>query len=414
LSQSKSQASDDVASVGPESPVDPNERAEQRPVWAWIDRSALRHNCRRAVTLADGRDVIGVVKADAYGHGAEVVAHTMLASGVKRLAVVSIGEGATLRNAGMTAPILLLGGIQSHAAAIHSSQHNLTPVIHDEQGLLLAGRSRDSEAKRAVEVEIEVDTGMRRMGVLEDEAAGLIEKVMAAPGVRLSGVYTHLARADEADPEPSRAQCLALAKAIRGLPESGAGRPAIHVANSGGLFRLNEFESGQIETDAVRPGLMLYGLSPFADRSAAELDLLPVMTLEAQVIATRRVSAGTAVGYGGEWVAPVDTTIATLPLGYADGMPRALKGRGEIFLAGEMRPIVGRISMDSLCLDVGDAAVEVGDLATVFGLTPGGERVPVEKFAEGAGTIGYEILVGIGQRVQRRTTDGSPPESARK
>ena len=414
MSQSKSQASDDAVSAGLESPVDPNERAEQRPVWAWIDRSALRHNCRRAERLADGRDVIGVVKADAYGHGAEVVAHTMLASGVKRLAVVSIGEGATLRNAGITAPILLLGGIQSLAAAIHSSQHHLTPVIHDEQGLLLASRSVDSDAKLAAEVEIEVDTGMRRMGVLEDEAAGLIEKVMAAPGLRLSGVYTHLARADEADPEPSRAQCLALAEAIRGLPESGAGRPAIHIANSGGLFRLNEFESGRIETDAVRPGLMLYGLSPFADRSAAELDLEPVMTLEALVISTRRVSAGTAVGYGGEWVASVDTTIATLPLGYADGMPRALKGRGEIFLAGEMRPIVGRISMDSLCLDVGDAAVQVGDLATVFGLTPGGERVPVEKFAEDAGTIGYEILVGIGQRVQRRTTDGSPPERARK
>ena len=407
----RSQSSRGVDSIGQRSPVDANEVAEERPVWAWIDRSALRHNARRAVTLAAGREVIGVVKADGYGHGAETVAHALLEGGIPRLAVVSIAEGAALRRAGITAPILLMGGLQSSAAGVQAARHQLTPVIQDAQSLSFARGSATSGKTCEIEIEIEVDTGMRRMGVPEAEAAALIAQVQDASELRLSGIYTHLARSDEADPEPSRRQCSALAKATRGLAGQGDGRPRIHVANSGGLFRLEEFESGRIETEAVRPGLMLYGLSPFADRSAEVLDLEPVMTVEAQVVSTRRVTAGTAVGYGGEWVASSETTIATLPLGYADGMPRSLKGRGEIFLAGAMRPIVGRISMDSLCLDMGDAAVEVGDLATVFGRTPTGERVPVEAFAAAAGTIGYEILVGMGQRVRRHRTDGWPAQA---
>ena len=153
---------------------------------------------------------------------------------------------------------------------------------------------------------------------------------------------------------------------------------------------------------------MLYGVSPFADRSAEALDLEPVMTLAARVAATRRLSVGDSVGYGGEWTADRETTLATLPIGYADGIPRAVLGRGQVHLAGASRPIVGRVSMDSVCVDCGDDPVEIGDVATVFGRTPEGTRVSVEDFARAAGTIGYEILVGVGGRVPRIAGDGPP------
>ena len=387
-------------------------RAEQRPVWAWIDGAALRHNARRAMALADGRQVIGVVKADGYGHGAATVAKALLAEGVTRLAVVSIAEGAHLRREGVAAPILLLGGIDDAAGAERAVKWGLSPVLQDERGFELARSYGRPDAPLAVEVE--VDTGMSRMGVPVGDARGLLARVAEASQLSLAGVFSHYARADEADAKPSRVQAEALAGvlAAAGAIGEGDGRaPAVHLANSAGLLRLAELETGTIETTAVRPGLMLYGVSPFADRSAEALDLEPAMTLAARVVAVRRVPAGTPVGYGGEWTAPRETTIATLPLGYADGVPRAVLGRGHVHLAGGDRPIVGRVSMDSTTVDVGDADVGVGDVATLFGRTPEGTRVPVEAFASAAGTIGYEILTGVGGRVPRIVGSGPPPEA---
>lgn len=389
---------------------DQSEPAEQRPAWAWIDRAALRRNARRAIALAAGRTVIGVVKADGYGHGATEVARALLAEGVGRLAVVSVAEGAALRRDGIGAPILLLGGIDDAAAAERAHKWGLVPVIHDERGFSLAQSFGRPDACYAVELEI--DTGMRRMGAPPARAATLLARALDAPQLALSGVFTHLACADEPDVEPSRAQAAALSAIVQEVAGDDADRLELHVANSAGLLRLEEIEAGVIETDAVRPGLMLYGVSPRADRSAASLDLEPAMSLMARVVATRRLVPGDRVGYGGEWTAERETTVATLPLGYADGIPRAAFGRGAVHLAGERRPIVGRVSMDSVCVDVGDAPVEVGDLATIFGRTPEGERVPIEGFAAAAGTIGYEILVGVGPRVPRLFADGPPAIAA--
>ena len=402
--------------------TDVAEIVEQRPVWAWIDQAALRHNARRAIECADGRSVIGVVKADGYGHGAADVAHALLAEGVTRLAVVSVAEGAGLRRAGIMAPILLLGGLADFAAAERAVKWGLTPVLQDERGLELARIFGRADAPLAIEIEI--DTGMRRMGVTAEAASDLLDRVRRTGEVSLSGVFTHLARADEADPVPSRAQIASLAAILRAESAAGAVEPDCHVANSAGLLRLAELETAEsgISTRAVRPGLMLYGVSPFSgepaatgalpDRSAEALDLEPAMTLAARVIAVRRIAPGDSVGYGGEWSAQTATTIATLPLGYADGIPRSVLGRGAVHLVGAMRPIVGRVSMDSICIDVGDASVEVGDLATIFGRTPEGERIPVENLAAAADTVGYEILVGVGARVPRILGVGLPPGSA--
>jgi alanine racemase len=391
---------------GPTAVADPRELAAQRPVRAWIDRSALRQNARRVLDAAGDRQVIGVVKADGYGHGAATVAHALLAEGVTRLAVVSIAEGAALRRAGIVVPILLLGGVDDVAGAELAVKWGLTPVLQDVRGLELVQTFGRPDAPLAVE--IEVDTGMARMGVSLSNARGLITRVQGAAQLSLSGVFTHLARADEPDLEASRAQCRALADLLPLLDEDLGRRPTVHVSNSAALLRIDAVEGELIETDAVRPGLMLYGATPFRDQTAAALGLEPVMTLSADVIATRRLPAGACVGYGGEWRAERETTIATLPLGYADGIPRSVLGRGAVHLAGAMRPIVGRVSMDSICVDVGDTPVTVGDVATVFGRTSEGERVPVEDFAAAAGTISYEILVGVGARVPRVVADGPP------
>ncbi len=415
-----------------------NEAAEERPVWAWIDLEALRHNARRARACAGGRAVIGVIKADAYGHGAVDVARALLAEGIPRLAVVSVAEGAELRRARIVSPILLMGGLDDGAAAERAAKWSLTPVLQDRRGLELAQARGRRDAPLSVEVE--VDTGMRRMGVPHEEARALIEQVLASPQLSLGGLFTHLAKADEADLAPSHKQVDALQSLLADLAEADASRADIHVhvANSAGLLRLNAIERPErgFLTHAVRPGLMLYGVSPFysggasrslgsagsvgsalsggpsgsdARGSAEALDLEPVMTLAAQVVATRRVRRGETVGYGGEWRAERDTTVATLPLGYADGIPRSVIGRGEVHLAGAMRPIVGRVSMDYIGVEVADGAVSVGDIATIFGRTPKGERIPVEALAAAAGTIGYELLTSVGARVPRRVGEGLPP-----
>ncbi|MFK7894202.1 MAG: alanine racemase [Myxococcota bacterium] len=394
-----------------------NEAAEERPVWAWIDLEALRHNARRARACAAGRVVIGVIKADAYGHGAVDVARALLAEGIPRLAVVSVAEGAELRRAGIVAPILLMGGLDEAAATERALKWGLTPVLHDQRGFELARAGARSDAPLSVEVE--VDTGMHRMGVAPSEVDALLAQVAATPQLSLSGIFTHLATADEADPSNSHRQIEAFEKIVAAQPADGASRPDVHISNSGGLLRLNEIERPDrgFLTQAVRPGLMLYGVSPFTDErgeprvgmGAEALDLEPVMTLAAQVVATRRVRKGEAVGYGGAWRAPRETTVATLPLGYADGIPRSVLGRAEVHLAGAMRPIVGRVSMDYIGVEVAEGDVQVGDIATVFGRTPQGERIPVERIAAQAGTIGYELLTSVGSRVPRRVGEGLPP-----
>ena len=388
------------------------EAAEARPVWASIDLDALGHNARRAIGCADGRAVIGVVKADGYGHGAAAIARALLGAGVERLAVVSVAEGAALRRAGVVAPVLLLGGLSDPAAAERAAKWSLTPVVHDAAGLEIARAHGRAAAPLAVEVE--VDTGMHRMGAAPDAAPRLLRAIVEAPELTLSGVFTHLACADAADARTSRDQVAAFAARLREA-ELGAASPLdVHVANSAGLLRREEIEGAvpDLVTTAVRPGLMLYGVSPYADRSAEALGLEPVMTLAARVVAVRSVRKGDAVGYGAEWRAERDTRVATLPLGYADGIPRAAAGKGAVHLAGAMRPIVGRVSMDYAVVEVGEAPVSPGDVATVFGRAPDGRRVPVERFAAAAGTIGYEILVGVGARVPRRIARPGPAAGA--
>ncbi len=366
----------------------------QRPTLARVDRGALRHNWSELARRAGGRAVYAMVKADAYGHGAAPVAACLAEAGCRHFSVVSVDEAAQLRAAGRDEEILVLGGVHDAAEAEAALAAGLVTVLHHPGQLELVAEAAGDPPAR---VHVEVDTGMRRMGVPSDAAAAFLERVAAEPRLRLAGVYTHLAQAEETDLEPSREQLRRFAAVLDAAAAAGVDPGCVHAANSAGLLAGTDLAGMGPATDAVRVGLALYGVRPSAVRPA---DLRPVMTLSTRVAAVRSLRAGDPVGYGGDWRAPRDTHIATLPLGYADGVPRAAAGRATVLLAGALRPAVGRISMDYTTVDVGDSGVAVGDEAVVFG-----PEHSVEHLAEAAGTIPYEILVGVGPRVPRVYVD---------
>ncbi len=351
--------------------------------------------------------MIAVVKADAYGHGAITVVRALRAEGCERFAVARLDELAALREAGIDADVLLLGGMASDAEAEAAVAFDAIAVLQDAAEIARfdrAARRRD----RQMRVHLEIDTGMRRMGAAPAAAPALVAAIRASSNLALAGIATHLARADE----PSAPEADRQLAALRAVLAACAPLPRdllVHAANSAGLLggAAGDFLP---EANAVRPGLALYGVSPFSGPIAGESppsasDLSPVMSLIARVVALRRVSAGEGVGYGATWRAPRETMIATVAAGYADGVPWSLGNRGSLWLAGAARPIVGRISMDYLTLDVGEGRdVALGDPALVFGALDGA-RIDLVRVAQAAETIPYELLVRVGPRVPRRFVD---------
>jgi len=370
---------------------------------AEIDLDALAANLAQVRRLSGDRAVIGVVKADGYGHGAVRIARRLQAEGVAALAVVTVDEARALREAGLEAEILLLGGTHDAAEARACVELALTPVVHDAAGL---ERLRAvGSAATPIAVEVEVDTGMHRMGVAPDAARALIRDVDAAPECRLAGAFSHYACADDVDLEDARAQALAFRAILAALADEGVRPPRVHIANSAGVIAGERLADALPEADTVRPGLMLYGARPALELYGAP-SLEPVMTFSADVVAVRDVAAGASVGYGATWRAEKATRVATLPIGYADGVPRSLSSAGEVWLAGRACPIVGRVSMDYIGVDVGSAPVAVGDRAVLFGRTPEGGVQPIEPLAERAGTLAYELMVRVGRRVPRIEVEG--------
>jgi alanine racemase len=377
-------------------------RKARRPCEASIDLDALRSNFELARRLAGRRAVIAVVKADAYGHGALTVARALVAAGCPRLAMLTVDEGSGLRDAGVEQPVLVLAGVRNDEEARVAAARRLTAVLHDRAGLVrLEAASRAAAVRSSVHVE--VDTGMHRMGVSADDCVALLADAARSPHLELEGVFTHYARADEADPEPALAQAARFRAVLAEARSRGIAPPLVHADASAALLGGKTLGEALPEATAVRPGLMLYGV-----RAAPHLegDLVPVMTLRASVLALRDVPGGAGVGYGATWRAPaVGARVATLSVGYADGVPWAAANRGHVWLAGRRRPIVGRVSMDSIGVDVGlDAPVEVGDEAIVFGeasRAPDAARLLVEEAAAAAGTLPYELLVRVGARVPR-------------
>lgn len=385
-------------------------QCRRRPTEAAIDLDALAHNWALVARRAGGREAIAVVKADAYGHGAPAVARRLLQAGCRRFAVAVLEELAALRRAGVDAAVLLLGGVHGAADARAALALGATPVVHGAaHAAWLEEAARGIGAR--VPVHVEIDTGMRRMGVPPEEAAALLETIAASAALELAGVSTHFARADEPDPAPTRAQVEVFARVLDVARARGVRPGQVHAANSAALFAAGRWGDWPLCGDVVRPGLALYGVA--SAPHLADPELRPVMTLRTAVAALRRVGPGDAVGYAGSWRAPGSGWIATLPIGYADGVPWSAGSRGEVLIAGRRRPIAGRVSMDFTSVWLGDSAVALGEEAIVFGAGQGRERISVEAAAEAARTMPYELLVRVAARVPRVAFDAAACASSR-
>jgi alanine racemase len=341
--------------------------------------------------------VVAVVKADAYGHGALAVAERLVACGCESLAVLTVAEAAILRDAGIAVSILVLGGVYDLAEARAAVEHRLTPVVHGPEHVALLASAAASRPE-PVPVHVEMDTGMHRMGVAPDLALELLEQVLTTPSLQIEGLYTHFSCADEEDLGAAREQL----RSFSGLLEQAAARGVrprwVHVANSAGLLAGKPLEEAlPAAVNAVRPGLMLYGASPAPHLRA---DLTPVMTLRTRVVKVRDIHPGSGVGYGWTWRAKSSCRVATLPIGYEDGVPWSASNRAVVWLNSRCAPVIGRVSMDFITVDPGEEPVQIGDEAIVFGQGPAGTP-RVEDAARAAGTIPYELLVRVGARVPR-------------
>lgn len=369
---------------------------DERPTTAVIDLGAAVANLRLAAQHANGSELIAVVKADAYGHGAVPLARAFLGAGCERLAVVTVSEACELRDSDVRAPILLLGGIHGADEAGAAVALDLVPVVQDPGQLALLGAAaRLAGRRQTVPVQVELDTGMARMGVPAELAPEFLGRIAAQEELCLQGLFTHLACADEPDLAPSLEQLRRFSEVLDAAGRNGIRAPELHVANSAGLLAGTTLAAALPEgISAARPGLMLYGVQPAPH---LEAPLRPVMTLRTQIVAVRSVAAGAPVGYGASWCAPEAGSIGTLPVGYADGVPWSLANRGEVVHRGRRLPLVGRISMDYVTVFCSAGPLTVGDDVILFG----GDGLSVEEQAAAAGTIPYELLVRVGERVPR-------------
>ena len=364
-----------------------------RPTWARVDLDAVRANVRTLCAVADGAEVMAVVKADGYGHGAIPVARAALAAGATRLGVALVDEGVALREAGIEAPILLLSEPASHAMGVVVAR-SLDPTVCTPAGLDALAAVVGSTARVAVHVKI--DTGMHRMGCAPDAVVALATAVAQTPGITLAGVWTHLAVADEPDSDGTDRQLAVFDRAIAALHAAGLRWSCTHAANSAGAIA-----HPAARRDLVRCGIALYGIAP-APALIGAVELHAALSLHSQVSAIRDIAAGEHVSYGWRWTAPRATRIATVPIGYADGLPRRLGAAGgEVLIAGRRCAIAGTVTMDQILVDVGDLLVEIGTPVVLLG-TQGSETIDADEWAERVGTIAYEIVCGIGPRVPRR------------
>lgn len=365
--------------------------AALRGAWVTVDLRAIASNVRSLRSwLPPHTHLMAVVKADGYGHGSLAVAQTAISAGADGVAVATVSEGIRLRQAGTRNPLLLLSLIQAEAFET-AIANDLQITVSSFEALDVASRVATGMGVVA-KIHLKVDTGMTRVGAPLEEAAALVQRALDLPGVELRGFFTHLAAAEEIAPEPTERQLSRFEAAVvaAALP-AGTLR---HAANSAATLY-----HPRAHWDLVRPGLMLYGVAPAPDRTVP-FDLEPALSVAARVAQTRDVPAGTDVGYGRRYRTKVPTRLAVLPVGYADGLPRALSNRGMALLHGVRVPIVGSISMDQCVVDAGDLPVQVGDEAVLLG-RQGQERITVEEWAHGAGTIPYEITCGLGRRLPK-------------
>ncbi|MBP5179736.1 MAG: alanine racemase [Clostridiales bacterium] len=359
-----------------------------------IDKSALKYNIEQIRRITDPKaDIMAVVKADAYGHGAYEVAKTLLDNGANGLCIATIGEAVHLRKSGIDARLLILGGtdIESYEDAV---SYGIDVAIYDKESALALSNEASRQGKTA-DIHIKLDTGMGRIGFPTDgSATDEIAEICKLPGINPYGVFSHFAVADTGDDEYTNKQFELFCNTVDALKAKGVEFKKRHICNSAGIMRFPH-----MHMDMVRAGLILYGFKPEGcPEGYTELDLKPVMTWYAKVVHVKDIPEGTSVSYGRHFKAQRPTRVATVSVGYADGLSRRLSNGFELVVNGQRAPIIGNVCMDMCMLDVTDLKGEIkkGDIVTIFGKDRSGDEL-----AQKLGTIVYEITCDVGKRVQR-------------
>ena len=364
------------------------------PTYATVNIAALAHNlsCIKRY-LSPGCEVMAIVKANAYGHGAVETALALARLGVGRIAVASLEEGIALRQAGISASIVVLGALFEEQVS-DLVAHQLTPVVSD--GRILSALAQAARSQSAsYPIHLKVETGMGRLGLSPEELFSLLDNPLLRSPLQVEGMMTHLPDADGKDSTFTERQLGAFRRMVEQVRQRGFTIPLVHTANSAAIVRFPD-----AHFSLVRPGIMLYGYHTLPATVPAP-DLRPVLSLHTTIAQLRTIPPGGTVSYNGTFVAARPTRIAVLPIGYADGYSRQLSHRGSVLIRGRRAPIVGLVCMDMIMVDVTDIAqVQVGETVTLIG-QQGGESIWADEVAGWIDTIPYEVLCGIGSRVPR-------------
>ena len=365
--------------------------------WAEVNLDNIAHNAKEIRRITDKKaEIMGVVKADAYGHGVMEVAKTLLENGVTRLAVSMLDEAIQLRKNGIDVPILILSYTDPRRAEeIILNDVTQTVFSHDlAEALSEAAVSLDKNIK----IHIKIDSGMTRVGFMPGySAVKNVVRISKLPKIIIEGLFTHFASADENDRSYTYMQFERFMSVVSELNRIGIYIPVKHVCNSAGIIEFPE-----MHLNMVRPGIVLYGMYPSEEVHKDIIDLRPAMTLKANIILVKDVEADTCISYGRIFKTQRESRIATLPIGYADGYTRLLTSKGRVLVNGQSVPIVGKICMDQCMIDVSEVSgeVNVGDEAVLFG-NQNGSEIKIEDLADRIGTINYEIACIIGKRIPR-------------
>ena len=361
--------------------------------WVEIDQEALANNVKQLKRLLSPQtELMAVVKADAYGHGAVRVAQTVLREGASWLATATLAEGIQLRQAGIDAPILILGATNTPAEIAAIAEWNLQPTLGNPQQALVFSETL-ATLGQSLPVHLKLDTGMSRLGTLWDSATEFVGLVQQLPNLHIASIYSHLATADEPDPTVMRQQQQRFEQAIAQIRAMGIS-PRLHLANSAATL-----SDRRLHYDLVRVGLALYGLYP-APHLRSKLVLKPVLQVKARVTQVKTIPAGTGVSYGYTYITNRETRLAIVGIGYADGVPRNLSNRLQVLIRGQLVPQVGAITMDQLMLDVSQIRdLQAGEVVTLIG--NGAQEISADYWAAKLGTISWEILCGFKNRLPR-------------
>ncbi|WP_017652769.1 alanine racemase [Fortiea contorta] len=365
--------------------------------WVEIDLAALSHNVQQlAGSLSPRTQLMAVVKADAYGHGAVTVAQTALQSGASWLGVATVPEGIQLREGGIQAPVLILGATHTPEQIQAIAQWQLQPTLcSPKQALVFAKTLQTIGFNTPISVHIKLDTGMSRLGTNWEQAAEFVQLVQGLPNLTIASIYSHLATADSADTTIMKEQHRRFELAIAQIKALGMKLPCLHLANTAATLA-----DAQLHYDIVRVGLAVYGLYPAAHLQNT-INLQPVLQLKARVTQVKTIAPGTGVSYGHQFIAPRELRLAVVGIGYADGVPRSLSNKMQVLIRGQRLQQIGTITMDQLMADVSTIPdLQEGEVVTLLG-QQGQEKISADDWANELNTISWEILCGFKHRLPR-------------